>query len=305
MSRANQLSIEDFARLSAALAAPFADREKVLTAAGVDEDSWAETKAAMSKLIAARLRIDDRGPLDTYRSAFAGTSDPSPVAAAPIDPPAQVAAPAVEPPTDAPKFTPSYMLGKPLGTPASVATPAPAGVSPAEPPRVVIRPPVQVASQPASVARPASPAATVLTTMEELSSKMLQAKPATPFKPGDDDAVAARMNQPFSPSEQSGETKEVGMLSLESLLPFINNAREAPSTPLGWSLARYASLCVDLLRSGAPEAQVLAAAKVTPEQRAELDAYWRQRLRDEPAVRTEWKLHADRREAELRASRGG
>jgi hypothetical protein len=49
---------------------------------------------------------------------------------------------------------------------------------------------------------------------------------------------------------------------------------------------------------------VLVAAQVTPAQRAELDAYWRQRLRDEPAVRTEWKFHADRREAEPRGSRG-
>jgi hypothetical protein len=305
MSRANQLSIEDFARLSAALAAPFADREKVLGAAAIDEESWAKTKTAMTQLIAARLQIDDRGPLDAYRSAFAGTSDPSREPATPTDPSSQVPAAVEQAPADAPKFTPSYMLGKQLRTPAQVAAAAPAAVSPAEPPRVVIRPPVQVASQPASVARAASPAATVLTTMEELSRKMLQAKPATPFTPDDGAAAHAHTSQPFLPSEQSGETKEVGMLSLESLLPFINNAREAPPTPLGWTLARYASFCVDLLRSGAPEAQVLAAAQVTPEQRAELDAYWRQRLRDEPAVRSEWKLHADRREAELRASREG
>jgi hypothetical protein len=53
---------------------------------------------------------------------------------------------------------------------------------------------------------------------------MLQAKQATPFAPEDDAAVVARMSRPFSPSEQSGETKESACFSLESLLPFINNA---------------------------------------------------------------------------------
>lgn len=225
--------------------------------------------------------------------------------------------PADSAPGEAPKFTPSYMLGKPLGTPPP---PAPALLSPppavsvpvppavvAEPPRIVVRPPLQAVSPPASLLRAATPAATRITTTEELDSRALQAKKPTPFTPaqGDDAAVLARMKQAFVGGPQSGETKEVGMLSLESLLPFTNSARESPETPLGWSLARYASFCIDLLRSGMPGAQVLAAAQVTPEQRAQLDTYWRQRLRDEPEVRSEWKLHADRREAELRARRGG
>ncbi len=89
-------------------------------------------------------------------------------------------------------------------------------------------------------------------------------------------------------------------------MPFSRAAAPNPrDLPPGWTLARYATLCFDLHASGMTEAEVLGIAQLTRAQRVALDAYWQNRMTDEPELRAEWKAFADRREAELRKARGG
>jgi hypothetical protein len=120
-------------------------------------------------------------------------------------------------------------------------------------------------------------------------------KPATAVSP------AAQVR----PSEQAGFTV-AGSSGARPSMPFARAAAPNPKDlPPGWTLARYATLCFDLHASGLPEAEVLAMAQLTQTQRMALDAYWQNRMTEEPALRAEWKAFADRREAELRQARGG
>jgi hypothetical protein len=102
--------------------------------------------------------------------------------------------------------------------------------------------------------------------------------PALPFAAG----AAAPAPLPSPKQQQSGRT----MASSEP--------------PLGFTLQRYARLCVDLQASGLSEAQVLAREQITPGQRVHLDAYFRLRMHTSPAERAEWQHYADLRVAELR-----
>ncbi len=107
------------------------------------------------------------------------------------------------------------------------------------------------------------------------------------------------------PSEQAGFTV-AGSSGARPSMPFARAAAPNPKDlPPGWTLARYATLCFDLHASGMTEAEVLAMAQLTQTQRMALDAYWQNRMTEEPALRAEWKAFADRREAELRQARGG
>jgi len=73
--------------------------------------------------------------------------------------------------------------------------------------------------------------------------------------------------------------------------------------PPGWTIARYAALCIDLHASGMPEERVLAMAQLTRKERLALDDHWQRRMLEDPALRLEWKAHADRRNDELLSGR--
>ncbi|WP_437334285.1 hypothetical protein [Sorangium sp. So ce394] len=55
------------------------------------------------------------------------------------------------------------------------------------------------------------------------------------------------------------------------------------------SLERYAALCVDLRRFPEQGSEILRRHGITAEQRANLDAHWRKRMAEEPAVRLAWE----------------
>jgi len=131
------------------------------------------------------------------------------------------------------------------------------------------------------------------------------AKPSLPF----DTSKAAQpiiiSASPRTPSPSAGFTI-AGSSGARPSMPFARLAAPNPgSIPPDWTIARYAALCFDLHASGMPEEKVLAMAQITRDQRLALDAYWQNRMNEEPALRVEWKGHADQREAELRASRTG
>ena len=298
MARARELTIEEFATLSASLAAPFSDRAKILEHGGLDEAGWAETKAAMEQFMAARLRVDDRTALESYRAAYAtaqasSAASPAPghqtgvlvAAAAPA--PGAVGDAAMQ--AEAPKFTPSYMLGVPLGAQAARAVAPP-------PERIVIRPPEQ---------RPPEQPPPVVDPDETQMVDPRSLKPSLPFDTSKRAQQIVISSAPQTPSPSAGFTI-AGSSGARPSMPFARLAAPNPaSIPPGWTIARYAALCFDLHASGFPEEKVLAMAQITRDQRLALDAYWQNRMNAEPALRVEWKGHADRREAELRASRGG
>ncbi len=101
--------------------------------------------------------------------------------------------------------------------------------------------------------------------------------------------------------EQSGFTR-AGSSGGRPSIPFQRGpAPSEDALPRGWDLARYAALCIDLHATGLPEPEVLKVAGITNEERRALDAYWEHRMVREPALRVEWKSHADRRGTELAA----
>lgn len=58
--------------------------------------------------------------------------------------------------------------------------------------------------------------------------------------------------------------------------------------PFGYTLERYASLCVELAVDSNKVDEVLSRYRLTAEERAELDAYWRKRMTAEPRTWAAW-----------------
>jgi hypothetical protein len=205
------------------------------------------------------------------------------------------------------------------------------------PPRVVIRPYEPPAQAPAPQPPPASvPATEEIDTSAFRNRKPLSAEDASvlarmkqgtsgasadstaflnpvappsanqlPFRPSAPASASAPAAPASSrhPSLQSGFTM-AGSSGARPSMPFMRGGSPNPeSLPPGWSIQRYAALCIDLHASGMPEERVLAMAQLSRDQRLALDNYWQGRMTQEPALRAEWKAHADRREAELRGRR--
>lgn len=365
-TRARALAIEDFAAISAALSAPFADREAILTRAGLDETGWLETRNGMRTLMEARLSAEDASPVHTYREAFQAAREGRPVAVAsahaaqPAPPrledvvsPAQASA---HPPLmPQPIHTPSYLRGPrvviqppvPSSAPAaaeteehdvgmfreSAPTPFAAVSAPANPERrmeqqradvrlasptdqdVIARMKGSLGSASPGETQAMTPAPSALPTPFS-GPTTASSVPATtafldrggprsaplPFDPNAPSRTPSPSGHPDAgpPSQdpQRGFTV-AGSSGARPSMPFARMGAPNPSScPPGWTIARYAALCIDLHASGLPEERVLAIAQITRDERVALDAYWNQRMMQDPALRLEWAAHADRRKAE-------
>jgi hypothetical protein len=120
---------------------------------------------------------------------------------------------------------------------------------------------------------------------------ILRGGPALPFaaaKPASPPAEPPRAPQPSRPD--AGGTVDVKAILKGPALPFAAAppAPPAPAAPAPaaspLTLEQYASLCVELQRRPDRIAETLGRYRVTAEQRAQLDAYWRSRLAADPAL---------------------
>ena len=193
-------TVEGFAALSASLDDPFADRTRLLGAAGLDETDFAE----LSEHWLARLGADSPESLalvERYASAYAqrGLERKGIVAAPPPEPSAPVPPPALSSvPTTPPNIEP------PTPPPARVEMPsflkAPPAVSPTP-----MQPPVAAIPAPVQSAVPVNPSFAVAA---EVRAPVF-AQPSTPLSSGTSDidvskvlaGLAAKM--PFDPSKPS------------------------------------------------------------------------------------------------------
>lgn len=264
---------------------------------------------------------------------------PSP-AAAPI--PAAAPMPESPPKRESPLFTPSYLQQQAARSPEPYVPMSQAPVPPLQVPSIqqassfqapplqplaYQTPPAQPPTQPQAPKSLSPENAAVLARMkqglgdgpvestaymEPLPAELVGLRKQLPFSGAPSgsfapapDAPQSPPSSPRTPSVQSGRTVAASSGARPSL-PFMG--RGAPNSvatalPPGWTLQRYAVLCVDLYANQNPRDQVLAHARITPEQHQALDDYWQQRMQEDPAVRAEWKHHADRRQAELQGSR--
>jgi hypothetical protein len=235
-------------------------------------------------------------------------------------PPAPASTPVQAPPVQAPPIHVLPMQSPAYQAPAHAA--APHAAPPPAPAHVVIRPPLQ---EPASVPTrtPLSPEdAAVLARMKQgvgdgsadstafmapIPTEVAARAKQLPFRPAAPGLAAPAPSPapppPSAPSVQSGRTV-AGSSGARPSMPFMGRgAPQSASVPPGWTLQRYAVLCIDLYANQNPPAEVLVHAGITQEQRQAIDDYWQQKMREDPALRAEWKVHADRRQAELQGPR--
>lgn len=104
---------------------------------------------------------------------------------------------------------------------------------------------------------------------------------------------------PVRPLAELGGTLGAANNEPGPVLPF-----SAPPAPLGYSLERYVSLCVELSVDSGRVEEVLRRYQLAPEQRAQLDAYWRKRMADEPSTWAAWDRGFRQYKAWFEATRG-
>jgi hypothetical protein len=183
--------------------------------------------------------------------------------------------------------------------PKPEVAPAPSKPEVGRPPPPGVVPPFRQVSLPQDSPHPRvnkAPAALVETSHLAEGSAPPEAKPFVQGGP----RHPPTMHLPAPLPQQSGHTR-MGSAGRRPSMPFQRGAAPTGPLPPGWTLQRYAVLCIDLHASGLDEAEVLRSHAISTDERRALDAHWEHRMMVEPALRAEWKAHADRREAELRA----
>lgn len=301
-----QRGLEEIARIAARLAHPFASREEVLRAAGLDEAGW-ETEKARLREASTRLPPEERQAMArAFRSTFANREAtagqsrptvPAPLAVlAPSSPsaasvPVQASAQVV---ASAPREMPSYLREAPASR--VVGDPLPAMPHPQ--PRGPVIMETEELDEPAPREQRAATPFPKPATSEPRSTIMASQLPATARPVPFNAAEQAVPPPPTGPAFQSGFTVAARPLPRKSL-PFRRDAGPVAAPPAGWDIERYGRLCIDLVRSGLEEAQVLHKAGLSLEQRRLLDRYWEDRMFSEPELRLVWKSACDRRVAEI------
>jgi len=118
------------------------------------------------------------------------------------------------------------------------------------------------------------------------------------------DSGALRPALPFSdagaPTPGLATTLDADRTGDPAAGPALPFTPDVPAAPLGWPLARYVRLCVDLHSSGLAQGEVLAAQGISALDREALDRYWRSRMQLDPTLREEWQRQAEQRANELR-----
>ncbi len=209
---------------------------------------------------------------------------------------------------EAPRYTPSYMQPNQRSEPSQAqaiqrlqsAPAAPQLGSPLAPPPLAPNPPAGTLDR--STAYLGHAAVLDGPLPFERGAQAASMQPAPPQPGSQQQAVAPTASSPQAPASallQSGYTVAGG--SRRFSIPFKRGAAPDPSSlPPGWTLKRYAILCIDLGVSGLPEAQVLHHAQLSLDQRRALDDYFNTAMNANPELRLEWKTYADARHAELR-----
>lgn len=260
-----QRGLEDIARVAARLARPFANREEVLRAAGLDEATWETEKERLREANAKLPPAERLAMARAFRSTFA---DPDGAARN-----ARASAPSVV-------VAPAAPTAQPLPPAAPLPTAPPGNVPVREIPSYLRQPVVRA---PAIDARP-----TVMASQLPATARPL------PFSPSEHPVAPP----PTGPAFQSGFTVAARPLPRKSL-PFRRNAAPAAAPPPGWDVERYGRLCIDFIRSGLDESLILQRAGINEEQRRALDRYWEDRMFAEPELRLVWRSACDRRVAEI------
>jgi hypothetical protein len=315
------LDLESFARIQARLRAPFADRDAVLHAAGVDEVAFRSAKARWS----AELAANDADPLrDRYRAAFAAArsrSSEPPVGADEPDssrsesetPGSQSPDSASDAPRDDKKFVASYMLASAPVAPTARHTPLamqpPLGPRAAPPPHVPLAP---ILAEPARVARPrqAATLAPVAST-EPLDLDRLRAivlADPTPFLGRTSperlqqlraEAAKADARSLESPAAAAGRTAPepdetamyVPCAPIEAgvaALPFAKKS-EPPAPPPDLDVERYAALAAEIQAKGATLAVLARYGVASPGALQAVHAGFERRFTAEPPLRARFE----------------
>ncbi len=314
------LDLESFARVQAQLHAPFASREDVLHAAGVDEAAFRTAKAHWSVELAA----GDAEPMrDRYRSAFMSERAPSPrPASAPdgqvagVDEPQgkaddDLGSPPPEAPAAAPRderrFVASYMLASaPVASPPPTSTGALASPF-AAPPPAPLAPPDPAAIPPARVQRarhsatPGFVASTEPLDFERLRAIVL-ADP-TPFlgrtsperlqelraqtsasdaPPLESPAAAAGRTLP-EPDETAMYVPGTPITAGGAALPFAKKSE--PPAPPELDVERYAALAAEIQAKGATPAVLARYGVGSPGALQTLHTTFERRFTAEPSLR--------------------
>ncbi len=169
-----------------------------------------------------------------------------------------------------------------------------------------------------------------------LPSRARAARSALPFVDGEPAPAHPRLSVALpvppprnaAPRARADETRVVALNACDdgAVLPFVPPVDAAdpmdPPSPPGrddaigalehaeerdpvrdFPVQRYAQLCVDLIESPDGEDPVLRRFRITALQKAEVDAYWTQRMRDDTAVWLAWdRACAERRAAKAAAT---
>lgn len=314
-------SVEDFAALSAQLADPFADRRTILAQAALEEAEWEAARRAYGARLSAAATAP-RGAPDAdlctrFRVAFELERAERRAASAPptshvVTPASAAPSPSAPPPTapspSPPAATPSYLhkdAAPPRGLPSHLvsgpppsAPPAPLpppiaiGVSFAAPP--VAPPPVLAIGVPLAAAKPrASLDGTAL-----LSGPLPGVREAAqlPFKSGGVEPPKLPTQAPRSSISTGTRMAPEGM-PIHSV-PF-ESARRAEGNLTGWTVERYAALCIDLSLAGRPRPDVLRDYGLDEARFGPLDSYWEGAVAKDAALQQKWTEACARRRLAL------
>lgn len=324
-------NVEDFARVAQQLSDPFcatpAERAAVLAAVALDEAGWEELRAAYTDKLAKAAATRNVDVCVRYRAAFEAARDArhaGAIQAARPQPktesaPPPAPAPVVEAPRD-PAFTPSYLRPEAsarampshlMGAPLRSATPAPMSAVPelAPPtPAPPVAPAMVAAPPPAAVAPPAliqigAPGPQATSPRPGMDGTALLSGPlpgvreamSLPFKAGTGSSPSAR---PATTPRQGSSISTGTRMAPEGMpirsLPF-DGAKRAEGNLTGWTVERYAEVCVDLSASGRTRAEVLANHGLDEARFKTLDAYWESTIADDPALQSKWSDACARR----------
>jgi hypothetical protein len=284
-------SVEDFARLSARLAEPFADRTSTLAEWRLDESQWGEIRRFFHGELerAAASAAPAQAPACVrYRDAFtAARSGAEPVPAS--DPPSSLAPPSIPsppPPQEEPlvpvRAVPSHMLGLGAVTPhhaPPVAFQAPPVALHAQAPVVSVAAPpriIQMGTPIGHTAFASNPASDLKSTLPFAAGS---AAPPTSRRP------ASSAPAPGPRSQVGSGTRMADEAPAKPALPFQGD----PAAQGEWTIERYAAVCIALIAPGRARADVLAEHGCTEPLLVSLNTYWKGMMAREPEVHRRWK----------------
>ncbi|MFO0611945.1 MAG: hypothetical protein U0414_05130 [Polyangiaceae bacterium] len=226
---------------------------------------------------------------------------------------------------------PSHMMGAPLRSASPMPSAAVSGHAPvapeafvAPPPRVIAHPPpaapaaAQPPSTPPAVAPPPliSIGAVPVAPLIQIGAPSPAASPSarlqgTALLDGPLPGVREAMSLPFkegaapikpAPSPKPVKSISTGTsMSAEGMpihsLPFKGGAARPEGNLTGWTVERYAELCIDLSMSGRPRPEVLGGYGLDEARFKSLDGYWEATIASDVRLQKTWADACTRRRA--------